>query len=571
MTGRSAGRDAALDALQTQAYDVLVVGGGVVGTGIARDLALRGVRVALVEQHDLASGTSSRPTRLVHGGLRYLEIYDFGLVREDLREREILLRVAPHLVSPLPFLLPQYGRSVAYRAKLHAGMQLYDLLSFDKSLPSRKWLSREETLTHEPTLNPEGLQGAWRYYDAQVPLVERLVVENALDAAAHGATVLTHARVERFLRADPSDDASPEIGNGTAGDARAVTGAVVRDTLSNQEITVRATLTVNASGPWLDMTDRELRPAKPPLLRLTKGVHLVVPSGTRSALALFAQDGRLFFLVPWLGYTLVGTTDTDYRGDPVDAAADEEDVRYLQTEARRAFPGAPFETVHYAYAGVRALVRVEGVKEGQVSRKHKVLDHALRDGVAGIVSVVGGKITAYRGIAEEVGDLVVRKLGWGGTGLTERRPFPGGALGSAGKLDAYVEADLWPRGQRVGLDREQTEHLGRTYGTLAHEVLDLAERDGALRERLAPGSPAIAAEAARAVEREWCVTLADFLLRRSCLGLRADQALPHLERIAETVGRVCGWDAARREMEVARYRDEIAPLRRFSIAATAGA
>ncbi|HEU5315088.1 MAG TPA: glycerol-3-phosphate dehydrogenase/oxidase [Chloroflexota bacterium] len=568
MNGLNGGRAAALEALRTQAFDVLVVGGGVVGTGVARDLALRGVRVALVEQHDLASGTSSRPTRLVHGGLRYLEILDFGLVREALREREILLRVAPHLVFPLPFLLPQYGRSMAYRAKLLAGMQLYDLLSFDKSLPSRKWLSREETLAAEPALNGDGLQGAWRYYDAQLPLVERLVVESALDAAAHGATVLTHARVERFLR-DDGDGASGASGaGGEAGNGGGtVTGAVVRDTLSGEEAAVRAALTVNASGPWLDMTDRELRPARPPLLRLTKGVHLVVPSGTRNALAVFAQsDGRLFFLVPWMGYTLVGTTDTDYRGDPASAAADEEDVRYLQAEARRAFPGAPFETVHYAYAGVRALVRVEGVKEGKVSRKHKVLDHALRDGVGGIVSVVGGKITAYRGIAEEVGDLAIKKLGWGGTGLTERRPFPGGALGASGTLDAFIEGDLWPRARAVGLDRQQAEHLGRTYGALGHEVLDLAERDAALRERLAPDGPGIAAEAVRAVEREWSATLADFLLRRSCIGLRADQALPHVERIAEMMGRVCGWDAARREEEVARYRDEIAPMRRFSTA-----
>ncbi len=377
--------------LREAAVDVLVVGGGIVGTGIARDLALRGVKVALVEQHDLASGTSSRPTRLVHGGLRYLEIYDFGLVREDLREREILLRVAPHLVFPLPFLLPQYGRGAGnalYRAKLRAGMQLYDLLSFDKSLPNRRWLSREELRAEEPGINADGLQGAWRYFDAQVPLVERLVVENALDAAAHGTVVLNHARVERFLRG----------GGGEGEGSGAVTGAVVRDVLTGQDLEVRAAVTVNASGPWLDMTDREIRPERPPLLRLTKGVHLVTPAATRNAHVLFAQsDGRLFFVVPWLGYSLVGTTDTDYRGDPAAAGAEEEDVRYLTTEARRAFPEAPLDRVHYTWAGVRALVRVDGVKEGQVSRKHKVLDHQVKDGVAGILSVVGGKITAYWG------------------------------------------------------------------------------------------------------------------------------------------------------------------------------
>jgi glycerol-3-phosphate dehydrogenase len=547
-------RPQAISTLRSQPVDVLVVGGGIIGAGIARDVALRGYRVALLEQHDLASGTSSRPTRLIHGGLRYLEIFDFELVREDLREREILLRVAPHLVFPLPFLLPQYGRSAFHRAKLRAGMQLYDLLSFDKSLPRRRWLSREATLQAEPELNPQGLQGAWRYYDAQVPLVERLVVENALDAARHGAVVLNHARVEGFRR---------EAAGG-------VSGAHVRDLAGGQSFEVQARLTVNATGPWLDLTDREIRADKPPLLRLTKGVHLVTPNGTRHAHVLFSHtDGRLFFVVPWLGYSLVGTTDTDFRGDPAIVAADEADVRYLSGEARRAFPHGPFDQIHYTWAGVRALGRVEGVKEGRVSRKHKVLDHQTREGVAGIISVVGGKITAYRGIAEEVGDLVAQRLSPDPVGrrpasATDRRPFPGGALGAAPDLETYVETELWPRGQALGLDREQAAHLGLVYGALGQEVLDLVERDRTLNARLAPDHPAILAELVRAVQAEWAVTLADFLLRRSDLGLRADQALGSLEAIAARMAELMGWDATAREAALAAYRAEIAPMRRFS-------
>ncbi|MBI3974567.1 MAG: glycerol-3-phosphate dehydrogenase [Chloroflexi bacterium] len=545
----STDRHRALTALRARPVDVLVIGGGIVGAGIARDAALRGFRVALVEQYDLASGTSSRPTRLIHGGLRYLELYDFGLVRDDLREREILLRVAPHLVFPLPFLLPQYGRSTVYQAKLRTGMQLYDALSFGKSLPSRRWLSREAVLVAEPAINPEGLQGAWRYYDAQVPLVERLVVESALDAARQGALVLNRARAERFLR-DP--------------DGR-VTGAAVRDLHGRQEVDVRAHVTVNATGPWLDVTSDEIRPGKRPLLRLTKGVHLVTPSGTRNAHVLFSQtDGRLFFVVPWLGYSLIGTTDTNYRGDPAAAAADAEDVEYLSTEARRVFPRAPFDRVYYAWAGVRALVRVEGVKEGQVSRKHKVLDHETCDGVRGVVSVVGGKITAYRSIAEEVGDLVSRKLGRRTRSYTDRRPFPGGAMGD---LRSFVDSDLWPRAQALGLARDAAERLGRVYGSLAHEVLDLVERDGTLARPLCPEKPAIVAELVRAVESEWALTLADFLLRRSDLGLHADQALDDAERIAAAMGELLRWDATNQAEQVALYRAEIAPMRLFSNAA----
>src|SRR5881227_4046703 len=209
-------RSAAFAALEREPVDVLVVGGGIVGTGIARDLALRGLKVALVEQNDLASGTSSRPTRLIHGGLRYLEMFDFALVRTDMREREVLLHLAPHLVQPLRFFMPMYGRGVLYRAKLQAGMQLYDALSYDKSLPTRQWLNRRQTLRAEPGLNPLDLQGAWQFYDGQVSLVERLVIENALDAASEGGVIVNYAQASGFLRDD----------------AGAVTGVVVRDMLS---------------------------------------------------------------------------------------------------------------------------------------------------------------------------------------------------------------------------------------------------------------------------------------------------------------------------------------------------
>lgn len=309
--GRPRGRRAAVVAhLHKRHLDVLVVGGGAVGCGIAPDLALRGFSVALVEQADIASGTSSRPTRPIHGGLRYLELLDFGLVRSDMREREVLLRVAPYFVAPLPFLIPLYDRGALERARLHAEMQLYHLLSYDKSLPTRRWLDREATPRAEPTIKEAGLQGAWRYFDAQVPLVERLVVETALDAASQGALLLNHARATRFVRDTSSG---------------AVVNAIVRDDVAGGDIDVRARVCINATGPWLDVTAGELR--------LTKGVHLVTPPATRNANVLFAKsDGRLFFVVPWLGYSLVGTTDTDYAGDPADAVA---------TEAHGAFPGGP--------------------------------------------------------------------------------------------------------------------------------------------------------------------------------------------------------------------------------------
>jgi glycerol-3-phosphate dehydrogenase len=482
--------------------DVLVIGGGIVGAGIARDAALRGLSVVLVEENDLASGTSSRPTRLIHGGLRYLELFDFGLVRGDMRERETLLRIAPHLVFPLAFLMPLYRRSPFYRLKLRFGMFLYDLLSLDKSLPKRKRLGRSETLAAEPNLDPDGLGGAWRFYDAQVPFVERLVVENAVDAAAHGAVILNHARATGYLRAGST-----------------VVGASVHDVLGGRTLEVRARFTVNATGPWLDSTIAPLRPDARPLVRLTKGTHLVVPRATEQAHVLFAkQDRRLFFVLPWNGYTMVGTTDTDYQGDPATAEASSEDVAYLRTEASRAFPRAPFDRIHFTWAGVRALVREEGVAEGEVSRKHKLYDHRRRDGIDGVLSVIGGKITAYRSIAEEVTDLVARRLGSTARCRTSELPLPGAA-----RAEAKTQGDAF------------CPHAATT------------------RE-----------EIVQAVRAEWAMTLGDVLLRRTAIGLAACQGLDRLDAVADLVGDLLGWDPARRAAEVAAYLGEIAPMRRFS-------
>ena len=483
--------------------DLLVIGGGVVGAGIARDAALRGLSVALVEQHDLASGTSSRPTRLIHGGLRYLELFDFALVRSDMRERETLLRIAPHLVFPLPFLVPLYRRSPFYRLKLRIGMFLYDLLSLDKSLPKRKRLGRAETVAAEPALDLDGLGGAWRFYDAQVPFVERLVVENAVDAAANGALVLNHARAVAFLRDGP-----------------AVTGASVQDLIGGSTFEIRARFTVNATGPWLDGQIAPLRSGRRPLLRLTKGTHLVVPHATEHAHVLFAKrDGRLFFVLPWNGYTMVGTTDTDYAGDPAVAEASAEDVEYLRDEASRAFPRAAFDRIHFTWAGVRALVREEGVAEGEVSRKHTLYDHRRRDGIDGVLSVIGGKITAYRQIAEEVTDVVARRLGVTVRCRTRTLPLPG-AMGAA---------------------------------AIAGETL-------------CAHAPTTRADVERAVRGEWAMTLGDVLLRRTAIGVAACQGLDRLETIADVVGGLLGWDAGRRQAEMDAYRREIEPMRRFSTA-----
>lgn len=490
-------------------FDLLVVGGGAIGAGAARDAALRGMSVALVEQDDFAEGTTSRSTRLIHGGLRYLAQREFGLVRENLREREILLRTAPHLVRALPVYVPMYRPSVRERARMRAGMLLYDLLSRRKSLPRRTWVPRERLLALEPALAPDGLRGAWRFYDAQCALVERLVVENLIDAGRRGARVLNHARATRWLRE----------GNG-------IIGAEVLDRLSGRSIAVRARATINATGAWIDLATVDLGRRTRPLLRLTKGVHLVTPPATRAAFLHFHTDGRPIFVLPWLDSSLIGTTDTDYEGDPGAVQATPADIRYLVSAASRVFPGAPVGDVAYAYAGVRALVNVRGVKEGAVPREHEIRDHGETDGAPGLVSILGGKLTAYRGIAEEAVDVVAKQLGQRGRCVTRTRPLPG----------AGTTVDLRPRAARLGLAADQIERLLSVYGALSADLLDRVERDASLGARIAPGSAATRVEVVQAIDAEGAATLADVLLRRTCLGLARDRGLSLAANITDIAG-----------------------------------
>jgi glycerol-3-phosphate dehydrogenase len=518
-----------LGELSAGTYDLLVLGGGIVGCGVARDAALRGPRVALVEQHDFGSGTTSRSTRLIHGGLRYLELYDFGLVREDLRERETLMRIAPHLVRPLPFLVPMYRLSAYQRLRLRAGMLLYDALSFDKSLPGHRFLSEDETLVAEPNLDPSGLQGAARYFDAQVALPERLCLENALDAAAHGAVLRNYTRSERFLI-----------------DRRRLAGIEVRDGVTGERATVTAHVTVNATGPWLDRTLAEIRPSAP-LLRTTRGVHLVTERLGPNAVVLFARsDGRLFFVVPWLGLSLIGTTDTDEPDRPENVRADPDDLRYLLDEARHAFPGLANLRPYFSMAGVRALVRKEGVRESEVSRKHAVLDHAREGGPDGLLSILGGKITACRAIAEEAVDLVSRKLGRRASCATHRRPLPGAPLDRA-----HLREEVARRAEKLGLSPEQQRYLLAVYGRRAGAVLALAEARSSLADKACSDQPTILAEVIHAAREESALTP---------LGLAPCQGLTAAPRVAETLGSELGWDAAERAAQVEQYREEVRRL-----------
>ncbi len=495
-------------------FDLAIIGGGIIGAGIARDASLRGLSVALIDKQDFGGGTTAGSTRLIHGGLRYLEMLDFRLVRMDLRERETLLRIAPHLVKPLEFLVPFYDRSLFYRTKLKIGMLLYDALSYDRSLPGHRFLDARTALAEEPGLEPRGLQGAAAYHDAQVDSPERLALENILEAREHGAVTANYAEALTLL---------------TDGDR--VTGLRVRDTLTGAESELHARLVINAAGPWLDPLAARLEGPGPARIRTTKGVHLACAPVNRRAVVLFARDERLFFVIPWQGYSWIGTTDTDYDGDPAQAGADADDVEYLVRSTAEFFPALPTTQVHWTCAGVRALVRKPG-SESSVSRLHRIeMDRP------GLLSVLGGKITGYRAIAEEVTDRVCRELGHQQQSETTHRPLPGARR--------RIEADT---------------HLERIYGCRAQEVRDLVAANAALAEPLAPNAPDIAAQVVHATRQEQCRRVVDFVFRRSFLGFRPDQGRAAARSVACWMAAELGWSPSRVAGELDEYERRLTPV-----------
>lgn len=376
-------------------FDAIVIGAGINGAGIARDAAMRGLKVLLVDKGDPGSGTTSASTRLIHGGLRYLEHFEFGLVHESLRERETLLRIAPHLVRPLAIAIPIYKESKRGRLTIRAGMILYDLLSWNKSLPRHRMLSRAETLKRWPSLNPEGLVGSAVYYDAQVEFPERLVVENVRSAVEFGAEVLTYTRVTGF---------AVEHGK--------VCG--VEFVSEDRQQFAKADVVINAAGPWVDQVLERAPVESPKLIGGTKGSHIVVPpfpAAPANALYVEARsDGRPIFIIPWNELYLIGTTDVRFEGDPDEVRCELWEIDYLLAETNLALPGAHLtrDNIVDTYSGVRPLPVTGDKDEQSITRRHFIREHPR---LPNLLSIVGGKLTTYRSLAEECVDLIFRKLG----------------------------------------------------------------------------------------------------------------------------------------------------------------
>ena len=536
-----------LQAIQRRDYDVVVIGGGVNGAATARDSALRGLSVLLIEKNDFAGGTTSWSTRLVHGGLRYLEYFEFHLVRESLREREILLRTAPHLVQPIQMTIPIYGSGTRSYWEIQAGMVLYDLLSYDKTLPNHRMLGAAKLKQLFRHLEPKGCKGAAQYYDGQVEYAERLCLEIVLSAQAAGADMLSYVTVTELNR-----------------QGQRITALTCRDSETDEIFTVKGSdqaVVINTAGPWVDQVcGRGVRGDDPAPVGTTrkiggtKGSHLFVerfPGAPDQALYVEAlTDGRPFFILPWLDLCLIGTTDIRFDGDLEKICASDAEIDYLLRETNRVIPSAQLsrDSVVFTYAGVRPLPYAEGKKTSSITRSHVLHDHG-KEQVENMVSLIGGKLTTHRQVGEEMVEAALKKQGKPvGKSSARQAPLPGA-----------------PTAQTLtsATDRDVMAHLMTIYGARAAEVYALVEETPELGEPIVDGLPDIKAQIVYSVQSEMARTYLDICRRRTALAVRADYGFDALPVLASVLKQHCGWSLEkcdRNHTEYVQYmRDNCIP------------
>ncbi|HET9142768.1 glycerol-3-phosphate dehydrogenase [Actinophytocola sp.] len=526
-------REDAWRRLGADTFDVVVIGGGVVGAGTALDAATRGLRVALVEARDLASGTSSRSSKLFHGGLRYLEQLEFGLVREALRERELMLtRIAPHLVKPVSFLYPLNHR-VWERPYTAAGLLLYDRMGGARSVPGQKHLTRAGALRMAPALRRDALIGGIRYFDAQADDA-RHTMTVARSAAHYGAVVRTSTQVVGILR-----------------EADRVSGVRVRDVEDGRETEVRANVVINATGVWTDELQRLAGTRGRFKVRASKGVHIVVPRDriVSETGIILKTEKSVLFIIPWGNHWIIGTTDTDWNLDLAHPAATEADIDYLLQHVN-AVLATPLtqEDIEGVYAGLRPLLAGESEETSKLSREHAVARVA-----PGLVAIAGGKYTTYRVMAADaVNAASVDLPGRLQPSITDQVPL----LGADGYHALVNQVDQL--GARYGLHPYRVRHLLDRYGSLVHDVLRLAADRPELLRPLAGAPDYLRVEVVYAASHEGALHLEDVLARRTRISIEyPHRGVGTAEEVAALMGAVLDWDSATREREIKVYEARV--------------
>lgn len=536
-----------LERLSQKTYDLLIIGGGITGAATAHDAALRGLSVALVERRDFGAATSAATSKLVHGGLRYLRTLELSLVRESLRERRILEYIAPHLVAPIPFMVPCYRHGASNLTMLTAGMMLYDRLSFDKArlddidrkVPRWNRLSRGEALVREPELKGEQLTGAVVYYDCQMVSPDRLTWEFVEGAMECGAEVANYAEVVSLRHANKN-----------------VEGAVVRDALTGREYEVSARMTINAAGPWADFVTQMLGKGNEKRLVRSQGIHMITrPLARHHALVLTTKAGRVFFIIPWRGRSLIGTTDTRYEGHPDEYRVTRAGLETFIGEVNEALPSAnlTIDDVEWSYGGLRPIVENDTALRdvNKASRKYEIYDHKKENRLGGMLTVVGGKYTTSRALAERLTEIACEHLNMPRPSRTTAgHILPGGRIGS------------WA-GAKTRIMREYDVHSDHAaillahYGTRALKFLAEAKASPDLAAPIDETKPEPLAVVDMAVNEEMALRLDDVLFRRTGVATMGRVSDATVDRVADRMAGLLGWTAEQRTAEVAGVRAKL--------------
>jgi glycerol-3-phosphate dehydrogenase len=520
-------------------YDILVIGGGISGAAVAYEAASQGYSVALVEKSDFGAGTSAATSKLIHGGLRYLANFEFGLVRESLKERKTFENIAPNFVCPLAFILPLYKKGERKKSILEIGMMFYDALSYDKALawdkckrlPLHRLLSREKTIELEPMLQSDTLTGAIRFYDCASLIPERLTLAFIKSAVKHGADVANYAKVENFIREENK-----------------ITGIIVRDLLTESIHSLRGKLVINCGGPWADILLNIARGDDAPQhIRRSEGIHLVTRkiTNTDAAIGGLTPTGRPCNLIPWRGHTLIGTTDREYIGDPDQYCVTREKIEEYIAEVNASF-GTPnllhYLDILYAYGGLRPLVDDQTKDVFKTSRKYEIFDHQ-EDGLPGLITVEGGKYTTSRNLAENVLKIVAKKFGRRSKSVTAKQYL---AESEIPDLNAFIEK---AKADYRDFPEHTVDYLARIYGTELPQVMEIAHSDKSLAAPLnADGE--MSAQVVYAIRNEMARTLMDILIRRTGIGTLGNPGKEILERIGNLAAQELKWNSLKLEREL---------------------
>jgi len=539
-----------LNKMASTHYDMIVIGGGISGACVAWDAALRGLKVALLEKKDFGHATSAAPSKMIHGGLRYLKNLEFGIVRDSLRERRIMELIAPHQVYPFASLMPTYGWGMQGPIVLSAAMKLYDTLGFDKKrlddeerqIPSFQLMGKTKTLEMEPTLDPNGLTGGVVCYDCQMHSPERLTLEFILSAAEFGADVINYVEVTGF-----------QIEN------QKVKGVTVKDSIDGNKVSITGEVIINVSGPWADILLGLMEGKTEKTMIRSKGIHVITPKlAKKHSLFFQTAEGKHIFMLPWRNHSLIGTTDTRYQGEPDKFKVTETDIQGLIDDFNGAYAAAKLkrEDIVYFYGGLRPIVETTDVEIDvyKASRKYEILDHEQESGLKGLITVIGGKFTTSRHLAEKIVNLSYHKLRKALIPCqTHTTPLYGG---QTGKYSSFVTR---AKKQYSETDSKIIDNLCRNYGSRMHDVMRFS---GSKSKRLAPKSEIhydISAQVIYSIQREMAQSLDDFMFRRSGLGTLGTPGDSVIESVAKLMAKELQWDEARKSKEIEQALDRYVP------------